>query len=226
MGKQGTGAKIDLEKMHQLVLKHGVPSPARDPSLIDRKQRQIVEGACKVMFEKGYHRTSIRDIAAACGMSIGQLYHYISTKDEILYLVHKHMQEIWYLHLAESGFDQIEDPLVRLEKAIRLSVEFIWRHKELFLFIYSESRYLDKRHLRLVLEIDDKNVVGFYRKLVADIPDLDMDEKAVDLAGNLISFLGVFLALRGWNLHKTTPRENIDFMVNFILRGLGLPPTD
>jgi len=48
------------------------------------KQRLIVERASSVLFKKGFHGTSIRDIAAACEMSMGQLYHYISSKDDIL----------------------------------------------------------------------------------------------------------------------------------------------
>lgn len=200
----------------------GVPSPARDPELIDRKQGQIVEGACRVMFQKGFHGTSIRDVAAACNMSMGQLYHYIASKDDILYLVHRHMQELWFQHLRDSGFEEIDDPSLRLETTLRLTLEFIHRNQELILFIYTESKYLDKKYLRKVLEIDDRNIVGFYRKLLADLPGAQLDEQCKDTAANLIAFLMVFLSLRGWNLKESELQANIDFITGFILRGLGL----
>ena len=74
---------------------------SRNLSLVEKKHQQIVDGACTVFFKKGYHPTTTRDIAKACGMSIGQLYHYISSKDDVLYLVHKHMQKAWYEYLEK-----------------------------------------------------------------------------------------------------------------------------
>ncbi len=222
-GAKGRRAKPpELEPMANPADMEEVPSTARDQDLIDRKQRQIVEGACQVMFQKGYHGTSIRDIAAACNMSMGQLYHYIASKDDILYLVHRHMQEVWFGHLSEEGLDQPGDPQERLEKTLRLTLDFIHRNKELILFIYTETKYLDKNHLRQVLEIDDRNIVGFYRNLLAQLPQTGLDERASDTAANLVAFMMVFLSLRGWNLKESELKENVEFITGFVMRGLGL----
>ncbi|MFH1034648.1 MAG: TetR/AcrR family transcriptional regulator [Pseudomonadota bacterium] len=212
----------DLEPLPKLTDMQDVPSPARDQELIDRKQRQIVEGACQVMFKKGFHGTSIRDVAAACNMSMGQLYHYIASKDDILYLVHRHMQEVWFGHLSEAGLDQGGEPMQRLEKTLRLTLDFIHRNKELILFIYTETKYLEREHLRQVLEIDDRNIVGFYRNLLAQLPHIGLDARSADTAANLIAFMMVFLSLRGWNLKESELQENIDFIAGFVMRGLGL----
>ncbi len=37
--------------------------------------------------EKGFHRATTREIAKAAGFSIGTLYEYIRTKEDVLYLV-------------------------------------------------------------------------------------------------------------------------------------------
>ena len=95
------------------------------------KQRLIVEGASKVLFEKGFGKTSIRDIAAACGMSMGQLYHYISSKDDILYLMHRHSQEMWHQHLADAGFEQITDPVAKLEHGLRITIKYLSENRDL-----------------------------------------------------------------------------------------------
>ena len=94
-------------------------SAAKDMDLIEKKHRRIIDGACSKFFQKGYHKTTIREIAVASGMSMGQLYHYISSKDDVLFLIYKHMQMVWYNHLVESGVEAIEDPLERLTKALR-----------------------------------------------------------------------------------------------------------
>ena len=199
-----------------------VPSPAKDVDLVAKKHEQIVDGACRLFFEKGYHRTTIREIALASGMSMGQLYHYISSKDDVLFLIYKHMQMIWYEHLAQSGIEKIDDPLQRLARALRRTLEFMVENKALFLFVYTETKYLDKRHLRVVLEMDDKNVVGFWRRLLEEVNRDKPVKGESNFLANLISYLMVFLPLRGWNLSEKRTGEDLDALADFILRGLGI----
>src|SRR4030066_2146064 len=96
----------------------------KNAPLVEQRHQQIVEGACKIFFGKGYHLTTIRDIAKACGMSMGQLYHYIRSKDDVLYLIHKHMHKVWYDHLRRSNLEQIEDPLQKFAEALRQILQF------------------------------------------------------------------------------------------------------
>jgi TetR/AcrR family transcriptional regulator, cholesterol catabolism regulator len=220
-----TTTQRQLEEMQQRVAEQDLSSGPADRELTGMKQRLIVEGASSVLFEKGFHRTSIRDIAAACDMSMGQLYHYISSKDDILYLMHRHSQEMWHQHLADAGFEQITDPVARLEHGLRISMHYLSENRDLMQFLYTETKYLEPEHLRRVLELDDQNVVGFYRHLLAEIPGCGPRGRECDLAANLVAFLCVFLALRGWNLHlagKADVDAAVDFLVDFIFRGLGI----
>lgn len=220
-----TSTQRQLDEMQQRVAEGSLQGGSSDRELTEAKQRLIVERAGSVLYEKGYGRTSIRDIAAACGMSMGQLYHYISSKDDILYLMHRHSQEMWHQHLAEAGFEQITDPVARLEHGLRISIRYLSEHRDLYQFIFTESKYLDQEHLKKVLEMDDQNVVGFYRHLLSLIPDVRLRGREADLAANLVSFICLFLALRGWNLDLSDAAaidEAVDFLVRFIFRGLGL----
>ncbi len=164
-----------LDEMQLRVAEHDLPGGPADRELTEMKQRQIVERASAILFEKGFHGTSIRDIATACDMSMGQLYHYISSKDDILFLMHLTSQEQWHRCLAEGGFDQITDPVAKLEHGLRLSIKFLSQNRDLFQFLYTESKYMDREHLRKALELDDRNVIGFYRHLLAEIPGRPCD---------------------------------------------------
>lgn len=199
-----------------------VPSPAKDVDLIDSKHQRIVNAACRLFFKKGYHRTTIREIALASGMSMGQLYHYISSKDDVLFLTYKQMQMLWYEHLIKSGVEAIKDPLERLTRAVRLTLQFALKNKDLFLFLYTETKYLGKRHLHVVLEMDDKNVVGFWRRLLIEATTAGGIKRDVDFLANLLSYLILFLPLRGWNLKEKPSESHLDVMTGFILSGLGL----
>ena len=197
-------------------------SSSVNSELIERKHQQIVEGACKVFFEKGYHPTTTRDIARECGMSIGQLYHYISSKDDVLYLVHKHQQRIWYHYLKKSKMSDDDDPLEKFRKALYHSLKFMIENKKLIQFIYSESKYLDKKHLRQVLEMDLDNVVGYWNRMLAELKKNYPIQGNIDFSGSLIAYLLAFLALRGWTLNGKPNKKHIDALVQFIFRGLGI----
>ncbi len=199
-----------------------VLATSHNSSLIEKRHQQIVDGACRIFFEKGYHPTTTRDIANACGMSIGQLYHYISSKDDVLYLVHKHTQAVWQDYLKKSDIDQIDDPTKKLTEALRYSLEFMIENKKLIQFIYSESKYLDKRHLRIVLDLDTKNIIGFWRELLYEVNRTKALKGDLDIIGSVIAYLVAFLALRGWTLKDKPNRKQVDALIDFILRGLAV----
>jgi AcrR family transcriptional regulator len=228
--RQKEGAAGDtqhqLTEMQERVAGRELPAGSADPELTDLRRRQIVEGASKVLFEHGFHGVSIRDIASACGMSMGQLYHYISSKDDILFLMHVYSQELWHKHLVGAGFDHIADPVAKLEYGLRITMMYLSENRDLYQFLYTESKYLDDERLREVLDLDDQNVVGFYRHLLFEIPGFAARDNS-DIAANLVAFVCVFLSLRGWNLHIQTEADvdaAVDYLVEFLFRGLGIQP--
>jgi len=199
---------------------------AKKQDSIEPKQQQIVEGACRVFFKKGFHPTPIREIAEAAGMSMGQMYHYISSKDDVLFLIHRHMQISWYRFIKDSRIDEVEDPYEKLEKAVRSTLDFLIENKKLIQFIYTESKYLNKKHLSVVLDMDDRVVVQYWRELLKDIFGKKASDNYIELASNLIEYLLVLYPLRGWNLKEISKDELSNFLVEFIFRGLrGHNPT-
>lgn len=51
----------------------------------DDKRRKILSKAAKVFASKGFDRASVAQVADACGVSKANLYHYYSSKDDILF---------------------------------------------------------------------------------------------------------------------------------------------
>jgi len=190
--------------------------------LVEKKHKQIVEGACRIFFKKGYHPTTIREIAKACGMSMGQLYHYISSKDDVLYLVHEHMQAVWRDHLKKSGIEKMNDPRERLNRALHHTIEFAVENRKLLQFIYTESKYLDKKHLRVVLEMDHKNVIGFWREQLEALNKHKALKGDLEFLASLVAYLLVFLPLRGWTLRDKSIEDSKALLRDFVLRGLGV----
>jgi len=207
--------------------KHRLPgdfslSSSKNARLVEDKHEQIVAGACEVFFEKGFHPTTTRDLAEACGMSIGQLYHYISSKDDVLYLVHKHMIGLWQDYLRSSMVERIVDPIEKLTAALRSSLDFIYENRKLFQFIFTEIKNLDTARLRTILTLDYENIVEFWHDLLLAANDRKPIKGDIELLSNQIAFFQLFQPLRGWTVKHRSPGETRDNMVDFILRGLGL----
>lgn len=207
----------------QKTLKDPFPILAKDIKLIEKRQKQIAEAACRLFFQKGFHETTIREIAAESNMSMGKLYHYISSKEDILFLVTNHMQELWWDYLIDYGFEKTEDPLAKLIRAIRASIECAAKNKKLIQFVYSDSKHLGKEHLKIIMDTDNRIIDMFFRKLLEEVSKEYTINYDLELAARYITFITVFIALRGWNLKEWSLDTVIDFMTMFILKALGLP---
>lgn len=55
----------------------------RQQAKSERRQK-IVEAAAELFLEQGIHQTGIRDIATRAGISLGNMYNYFASKDELI----------------------------------------------------------------------------------------------------------------------------------------------
>lgn len=200
-------------------------SSAKDEILIENKQKQIVQGACKIFFTKGYHPTTIREIAEACDMSMGQLYHYISSKDDVLFLVHKHFHEIMHEFIQtydNQNNDQNDDPLEKFKKFLKANLIFINEHKELIRFILTETKYLKKDYLKPVLEMEKKYTIDYYQQLLTDINKKTPIKGDLEVLASIIAHATPFLAMRGWTVKDKSVSDVNEQLLDFMVNGLGL----
>jgi AcrR family transcriptional regulator len=195
---------------------------AKKPDRIEKKHQQIVEGACKVFLEKGYHPTTIREISRAAGMSMGQLYHYVSSKDDVLFLIHRHLQMEFFNHMKSLESVDDGDSVNTLIRSLRHSIPFLVENKKLYQFIFRESKYLNKQHLQVVLQMDDRNIVQYWRQLLEAVKVQTGLAIDVDFAANIIEYLSVFIPMRGWNLKDRPVKESQELLIEYILRAIGI----
>ncbi len=55
------------------------------PAAVAPKKDQINRGAARLFRERGFHGTSVRDIAEAVGLQGGSLYAHVNSKDDVLW---------------------------------------------------------------------------------------------------------------------------------------------
>jgi TetR/AcrR family transcriptional regulator, cholesterol catabolism regulator len=67
----------------------GKRGPKVDVEQTLRRKREIVQGAARLFDRVGYHGVNMSMIAEAAGVKKPTLYHYIRSKDEILFMLHE-----------------------------------------------------------------------------------------------------------------------------------------
>ncbi len=137
----------------------------------DEKLRQILKTSAKIFAEKGYHRTSIRDIARATRMSLAGLYYYFTTKEELLYLI----QEQCFVTLLQRWEKSGE---LQSDARIRIRV-FVENHLGFFLHNMFEMKVMAREDESLTGEFQEKILV-LKRRYVKVLMDLIEEMQSVE----------------------------------------------
>ncbi len=165
----------------------------------DEKLQQILKTSAKIFAEKGFHRTSIRDIARAQGMSLAGLYYYFRTKDELLYLI----QERCFLTLLQR-WDKAVGPQTDVRSRIRTFVE---NHLGFFLHNMYEMKVMAREEEFLTGEFQEKILV-LKRRYVKILMDLIKELQnrdggpGVDLRVATFSLFGMMNWIYTWHHSK------------------------
>jgi AcrR family transcriptional regulator len=64
-----------------------VGSSLKDAALLERRRDVLVRAATEVFTERRFDKASVNEIAERCGWSVGSLYRYVTSKEDILVLV-------------------------------------------------------------------------------------------------------------------------------------------
>jgi AcrR family transcriptional regulator len=198
-----------------------VRTSIKNPKRVEAQRAKIVKAAIRIVIEKGFHETSVREIGQAAGLTQGTLYNYIRTKGDILYLICDEVVTA-YLGAVEKGIDRAPEGVSRTEVAVRALIEEMYQQQDLILLIYRESHRLDRRALKAILSRMEQSFVVLEKLLVDAAKDAPFALKHMRVAVNILSYLPTLPVLRRWDLERHVPhREVVDDLVNFMMRGFG-----
>jgi len=197
-----------------------VPTQVKDPALVARRRRQIVDAAVHLFIKNGFHKTTTRQIVKAAGVSMGALYEYVSTKEDILYLVCDAIHDEIEQGVAE-GLDRAKNGSNPLAEVIREYFLVCDRMNDHILLIYQETQSLPENWRRAVLE-NEVRITGLFTAVLARLMTAGelpmMADDTVDLMAHNISVLGHMWTFRRWFLARHYTIESyIGLQTEFIL---------
>lgn len=197
---------------------------ARSVAAKEARRESILAAAKEVFAAKGFHATTIGDVAKAAGIAYGSVYWYFDSKDALFHALMDHQEHSLRAHIdaevAGLGDDLAAgDALFRA--AVRATFEFFEGDRAAVTLLFRDSLVLGDRF--------DRHLAGIYEGFIADIEKTITAAQAagyvIDAPPRMVAFsvaaLIGQLALRRLATDDGLPAQIVaDFVVTLLLDGL------
>jgi len=202
--------------------------PKLSEKAVERKKGQIEDAAKQLFIRQGFHATSMRNISARAGTSLGNLYNYYPTKEAILGSIISKYQQVVDDRLR-SIFDEIEDPLnsYDVNRFARLFIYMVNEHHEFWLLMYIDVLEFENQHFRKMFENLAQKLRHRFAKPFAELKRSgalhDGVDPAIGFTAAYMQFFNYFIVekLFGGNLHLGISDEQaINSLTDIYSRGI------
>jgi AcrR family transcriptional regulator len=184
------------------------------PGTLTRRE-QIVEAAAALFSERGYHATTVRDIAEAAGLLSGSLYAHIRSKEDLLQNIVMRAAGR-FLEDLEAVVQDGGTPRERLRAAMRAHVRVVADDVEAARVFHHEWRALTGQRLAEVVRLRDR-YEALWDGIVRELPGTADPKLARLLVLSAANWVYTWYHPDG----PLTPDEVADRFTDLLLRGLG-----
>jgi AcrR family transcriptional regulator len=187
---------------------YNIRTYSADGELVQERRRAIVDNSARVFIKKGYHQATMREIAQACKMSVGAIYHYVGSKQDILYLIINDAvsrPEGWREDLDRRCRETSPGQVLR--EFIDMYYRTVDRSQDICLFTYQETKNLDAGAQRVIREAAEEDVAACAGILEKGAASGVFKISNVTLTAHDIVTMGHMWAVRRWYLR---PRCTLD----------------
>jgi TetR/AcrR family transcriptional regulator, cholesterol catabolism regulator len=184
------------------------------------REDQVRAAALRLFKEKGYHATSMRDIAEAVGINKGSLYSYIKSKEDLLIPVFEQAQGVLLRQIQEIAADTAATPTQRLKRAIHAHVTAVAENLDVLTVYLSEWRQLATESLATNRRQREHYATMFHQILrdgIASGEFRPMDTRIV-----MLGMIGMCNYLFRWYRPdgRLTPDLIADELIEMVMRGV------
>jgi AcrR family transcriptional regulator len=165
----------------------------------DEKLLKILKISAGIFAEKGFHQTSIRDIARATEMSLSGLYYYFQGKEELLFLIQDHCFQV-LMQRWEGSSSMISDPWERLAFFVENHLGFFIHNMDEMKILSHEANSLRGAHQEKMLQVK-RRYVRILMDLLKEVADRS-GEKPPDLRTAAFCLFGMMNWLYTWYVPK------------------------
>ncbi|WP_245831743.1 TetR/AcrR family transcriptional regulator [Oceanobacillus senegalensis] len=150
-----------------------------------KKKQEIVKSAISVIAEKGYHNTTMEDIAANLLMTKGSVYYYFKDKQDLLYQSYK--------MLLESSIETVtkirnEDLSIeeKLSRVMIKHIEYLIDERSGFEMGIKPEQFFEGEQLKTILELRSSYSLEFDHLIVDGIESNIFEPVDVKIVRNIM----------------------------------------
>jgi AcrR family transcriptional regulator len=130
------------------------------------KHEELLSAAVRLFRQRGYHATSMQDLAEAVGVQRGSLYHYITAKEDILWEIMERAMERLRAGVASASRSP-GSAAGRVREAIAAHLTTAAQIKDELTILHVELKSLSPRRRRTMVAMRD-GYERMFRTLVRD----------------------------------------------------------
>jgi len=179
---------VIIEETRNIDMEDLGPRPSRRQRQAAEREGKILDAAARLIAERGFHRATTREIAAAADVAEGTLYNYFATKDDLLFGILARLEEQINTAAQQSLLVESGDPRKLLIQALLQRRHFAESHSVMLQAILSEilsNAELRSRYAEQLLKPTLQSLEANLRQLVErrKLTPLDVPAAARVLAG-------------------------------------------
>ena len=119
------------------------------------KHEELLSAAVRLFRERGYHATSMQDLAEAVGVQRGSLYHYIEAKEDLLWeIMDRTISQL--LRAVEATTAMPGSAAERLRRAVSAHLEVGAQRPDEMTILHVELKSLTGAHRRHMVTLRDR----------------------------------------------------------------------
>jgi AcrR family transcriptional regulator len=186
----------------------------------DHRYHEILEGAARLIYQRGYEATSMQEIAEACGLTKAGLYHHIKTKEALLLAIMHYGMDL-FDDMVIAKVADIADPVARLRECMARNIALVTQDasKEVTIILHEHQTLTGTS--RDEINVRKKRYVRFLEAAFREAAERGQ-VRAVDPTLAAFSFLGVVLWIYKWYRAdgKLSARQLSDGTIDLFFEGL------
>jgi AcrR family transcriptional regulator len=187
------------------------------------RRTDILAAAKKVFARKGYHGTTVADIAKAARLSYGSIYWYFDSKDALFHALMEAEGQALREHVTDALLTTPahRSPDAPFRAAVQATFEFFESDRAVVKLLFRDSYALGDRF--------EKHLFGIYEGFISDIEKIVEDEqrrgRIIEAPPRMVAYS--VAALVGQVAHRRLVTDDglsaavaADFVVSLLLNGL------
>jgi AcrR family transcriptional regulator len=185
------------------------------------KKSWILDKAETLFWQKGYHSTSMKDIASACDCKPANIYNYFKSKEDILYEVIRDITSQTVSLTKPFEEDETTSPAEQLRALIKNHFGLMVDMKKSIVLISDTGiKELSPEHRKSIIELRDtydRIVSKIIQRGVKSGDFADVDDRIISyFLSSLIVRSNIWFSAKG----RLTADQVSDIMFDFVYRGI------